>query len=167
MMFSPPVVALQALDNSDQKTWRYVKPIEGALVCNIGDTMQFLTGGVLKSTQHRVTRPPLPSQQGQARLNVLYFTRADNDTPLIPPPSPLVPAEAHTAEGVGLTAGEWVANRVKATVKLQRATGGSLTVQDDESKNGYNQFQRLINKNQARTHLEDSYATSEVAPAAN
>ncbi len=77
LMFAPPVVALQVLDNNDLKTWRYVKPLPNALVCNIGDTLQFMTGGVLKSTQHRVVRPPLPSQQGKARENVLYFLRAD------------------------------------------------------------------------------------------
>ncbi|KAI9010526.1 hypothetical protein DFJ74DRAFT_684811 [Hyaloraphidium curvatum] len=155
MMFSPEVVALQVLDNADGETWRFVKPLPGALVCNIGDTLQFVTGSVVKSTQHRVVRPPLPSQSSRPRYNVLYFLRADDACPLHPVPSPLVPASAREAEGVGMKAGEWVAARVKATVRM-RGYGGKVDG-GDKAAEEYNRLQRVVNKGQGREALPDSY----------
>jgi isopenicillin N synthase-like dioxygenase len=152
-MFATEVVALQVLDNVDQKTWRYVKPVPGALVCNIGDTLQFISGGLLKSTVHRVTRPPLPSQQSMHRFNLLYFLRADDSVVLKPPPSRYIPASAAKIEGMGLTAGEWVLARVKAAVRRREYDGKN---QDAEAKAEYNRLQRISNSVVGR-EIEDSF----------
>lgn len=153
---APSIVALQVLDNVDLKTWRYVRPLKGAIVCNIGDTLQFMTAGLVKSTQHRVVRPPLPSQVGQHRYNVLYFLRADDDAKLLPPPSPLVPKEAASLPGMGMTAGDWVAARVKATVKSngydEKKTNSAAEREE------YNRLQRIINKGQNAEKIEDPFA---------
>lgn len=54
--------------------WKYVKPIDNGLVCNVGDTLQFWSAGYFKSTIHRVVRPP-PDQAGGKRLGLFYFSR--------------------------------------------------------------------------------------------
>lgn len=48
---SQPVSCLQIL-GKDQK-WRWVPYRKGALVCNLGDVMEILSGGILKATRHR------------------------------------------------------------------------------------------------------------------
>ncbi len=65
-----------------------------------------------------------------------------------------------------MTAGQWVHNRVAATVKLQVASGGSVTAMSKEVASGYNEFQRVMNKNAGRAGMEDSYTTKEEVVAA-
>ncbi|KXS16302.1 Clavaminate synthase-like protein [Gonapodya prolifera JEL478] len=138
MMFNPRVVALQVLTSTH---WRFVKPTPGALICNIGDTLQFITGNVLKSTQHRVMRPP-GDLGGLERHNLIYFSRATDTVRLGAVPSPFVD---ETAGEVGLTAGEWVAKRVQATTKR-------IDTRTDEDRRKaeaeYDQLQRVINEKQ-------------------
>ena len=50
---------------------------------NVGDALDFLTGGYYKGTIHRVVQPP-PDQQEYTRLGVFYFVRPDDHTKLIP-----------------------------------------------------------------------------------
>lgn len=50
---------------------------------NIGDGIEFLSGGFYKATIHRVRQPPA-DQAGYARLGVFYFCMADDDVPLAP-----------------------------------------------------------------------------------
>jgi isopenicillin N synthase-like dioxygenase len=48
---SQPVTCLQMLGKDGE--WRYVPYMKGALVCNLGDVMEILSGGILKATRHR------------------------------------------------------------------------------------------------------------------
>jgi len=52
--------------------WQAVQPPPGALVCNIGDMLQRLTGGRLPSTTHRVAGPT-PDRAGIARYSLPFF----------------------------------------------------------------------------------------------
>lgn len=52
-------------------------------VVNIGDAMEFLSGGFYKGTIHRVHQPPR-DQQGFDRLGVYYFVIANGDVILKP-----------------------------------------------------------------------------------
>ena len=52
-------------------------------VINIGDSLEYLSGGFYRATIHRVVQPP-PSQQGYTRLGVFYFAMADDDVKLVP-----------------------------------------------------------------------------------
>lgn len=70
---SQPIVALQILDYATN-SWEYVKHVPGALIVNIGDGIEFLTGGYFRSTIHRVVNP-FPSQQGYTRQSLIYFCK--------------------------------------------------------------------------------------------
>ncbi|KAH8885356.1 Clavaminate synthase-like protein [Thozetella sp. PMI_491] len=75
---SQPVSCLQIL-GKDQK-WRWVPYRKGALVCNLGDVMEILSGGILKATRHRA---PV-DQQDYERVSVCSFNHADQDLILEP-----------------------------------------------------------------------------------
>ncbi|BGP46955.1 hypothetical protein JCM10450v2_002807 [Rhodotorula kratochvilovae] len=68
---SQPMASLQFRDYHDGE-WKYVGYRPNALVVNIGDRFEFLTGGLFKSTIHRVVSPP-EDQRGHRRLGLIYF----------------------------------------------------------------------------------------------
>ncbi len=61
---------LQLLDRDGQ--WLDIAAPPGALVCNIGDMLQRLSGGRLPSTTHRVVNPA-PERRGVARYSTPFF----------------------------------------------------------------------------------------------
>lgn len=61
----------------------------GLQVVNVGDSMEFLSGGHYKPTIHRVVQPPA-DQRNYARLGVFYFVMPDDDVKLIPQSESLV-----------------------------------------------------------------------------
>lgn len=65
---SQPMASLQFRDYHDGE-WKYVGYRPNALVLNIGDRFEFLTGGWAKSTIHRVVSPP-KDQRGHRRLGL-------------------------------------------------------------------------------------------------
>ncbi|KXS17896.1 PLP-dependent transferase [Gonapodya prolifera JEL478] len=146
MMFNPKVVALQVLTGNK---WRFVKPVDGSLICNISDTLQFITGGVLKSTQHRVLRP-LGNHGDLERHNLIYFLRATDDIPLKPVPSPAIPSNPTDVVDAGMTAGEWVSKRVQAAVKSRQAHYKSEKTGEGEreAEENYRRLQDIINRHQ-------------------
>jgi isopenicillin N synthase-like dioxygenase len=52
--------------------WLPVDPPPGAVVCNIGDMLERLTGGRLPSTTHRVVNPA-PERRGVSRYSTPFF----------------------------------------------------------------------------------------------
>ena len=58
--------------------WIPVSPRPGELVVNIGDMLQRLTNGVLRSTSHRVVNPP-PERRGFSRYSMPYFLHFRSD----------------------------------------------------------------------------------------
>ncbi|MGZ3377114.1 MAG: isopenicillin N synthase family dioxygenase [Phenylobacterium sp.] len=62
--------------------WIDAPPIEGALVCNIGDMLERLTGGRFKSTPHRVR-----NVSGHDRLSFPLFFDPDFMAPMQPLPA--------------------------------------------------------------------------------
>jgi isopenicillin N synthase-like dioxygenase len=73
--------------------WIDAPPISGALICNIGDMLERLTGGRYRSTPHRVM-----NTSGQDRLSFPLFFDPDFLAPMTPLPSQAVMARADGAD---------------------------------------------------------------------
>jgi isopenicillin N synthase-like dioxygenase len=58
--------------------WIPVSPRPGELVVNIGDMLQRLTNGVLRSTPHRVVNPP-PERRSRSRYSMPFFLHFRSD----------------------------------------------------------------------------------------
>ncbi|KAI1486467.1 hypothetical protein F5X96DRAFT_682004 [Biscogniauxia mediterranea] len=128
LLFRQPVAALQILNSEGQ--WKWVKPQDGTITINTCDALTALTGGLIKSSIHRVHAPP----QDQAhidRLGVLYFARPNNHVVLDPiANSPLLQrlgltSNAFTEIGQHLTTEQWVKvrqtqqQRPRASAKIE------------------------------------------------
>lgn len=61
----------------DSTEWRYVRPIPGSCIINLGDTMVKFTAGILRSNIHRVVPAPGP-QAGETRNSLVFFTRPED-----------------------------------------------------------------------------------------
>ncbi|BGP19606.1 Putative flavonol synthase [Rhodosporidiobolus nylandii] len=71
-------------------TYKHVPYIPGSIVVNSADILSFATGGYIKSTIHRVIRPP-EDQAHVPRHGLFYFSRAAHDWPTnLIAPSPLL-----------------------------------------------------------------------------
>jgi len=73
--------------------WIAAPPIEGALVCNIGDMLERLTGGRFKSTPHRVV-----NVSGHDRLSFPLFFDPDFLAPMRPLPAVATDATVRDAD---------------------------------------------------------------------
>ncbi|KAJ3506211.1 hypothetical protein NLJ89_g6994 [Agrocybe chaxingu] len=98
-------------------TWKYVKPRSGHAICNVGDTLSILSGGILKSCVHRVVAPPGQQRQFEHWL-LVYFARPSNDVYLeaLTNDSSTIAEAARTAEegsviSTGMTAAQWFARK--------------------------------------------------------
>ncbi|KAJ0109863.1 flavonol synthase [Diaporthe amygdali] len=120
-------------------TWKWVKPQTDALTVNIADALQFLTGGYLKSSIHRVVAPP-KDQAHINRLGVLYMVRIEDGTDLVPiQESPVLQERGLLGDkilgndGKPVKAGEWVKNRVIKNLGASKdEEGGDNEVSDIE-----------------------------------
>ena len=120
LLYSQPVTALQILDSTGE--WKWVKHVEGAVVVNTADALDFLTGGVFKATRHRVIRPP-KDQAGIIRYILIHFARFRRDLVLDPIwASPVVKAHGRHAFRERIDAGEsaptqdeWLRERIRRT----------------------------------------------------
>ncbi|KAI0323041.1 Clavaminate synthase-like protein [Amylostereum chailletii] len=95
--------------------WKYVKPIPGHAICNIGDALTVLSGGILRSNLHRVIFPP-KAQAACERWSLVFFTRPGNDVPLEPLSAQSAMIAGAASKGkydTQSTAGEWFSRRVK------------------------------------------------------
>ncbi|KAF9482462.1 Clavaminate synthase-like protein [Pholiota conissans] len=102
----------------DSESWQYVKPISGHAICNVGDALNLLSGGLLRSNLHRVVPPPGP-QAGLERWSLVYFTRPGNSVVLraLIDQSPIIAdAVKHTPEknfDTGATSFDWFSRRIR------------------------------------------------------
>ncbi|KAM0544380.1 hypothetical protein ACHAPJ_011839 [Fusarium lateritium] len=86
-LFHQPIAGLQVQNPGGE--WQYVKSPRDAVIVNIADALEFMSGGYLKSTIHRVVRPP-EDQAQKPRLSLIYFARPEADINLEPVSSPLL-----------------------------------------------------------------------------
>ncbi|KAH7139574.1 hypothetical protein B0J11DRAFT_421674 [Dendryphion nanum] len=95
-LFSVPISCLQ-IWGRDEK-WYYVPYKPGALVINIGDTLEIVSGGHFKATRHRVFKPPVDQLQ-QERLSLVLFNSSVGDLRMTPAKeSPLIQREGYVEE---------------------------------------------------------------------
>lgn len=64
----------------DDEKWLDAPVIPGAVLINIGETMTFFSGGLMKSTLHRVAKSPNREDQGKDRFSMAYFCHPNQDT---------------------------------------------------------------------------------------
>jgi isopenicillin N synthase-like dioxygenase len=82
--------ALGGLQVRTSRGWIEAPPIEGTLVCNIGDMLDRLTGGRYRSTPHRAK-----NVSGRDRLSFPFFFDPDFDAQIRPlPGDPAVPDDS-------------------------------------------------------------------------
>ncbi|CAN9159449.1 unnamed protein product [Alternaria alternata] len=140
LLWSQDVAGLQLKTPTGE--WKYVPPVPNGIVCNVGDTLSFWSAGYLKSTIHRVIRPP-EDQAYIHRLGLFYFVRPGNDVDIKPVASPLLRRlglvgddAAHKKPVRGL---EYVRERVKdyhdhtdyADKKGKKFKVGDLEIEDE------------------------------------
>ncbi len=73
-------------------SWLPVSPKAGELVVNIGDMLQRLTNGRLRSTSHRVVNPA-PDRASHARYSMPFFLHFRSDFLIEPLPGTVSPGE--------------------------------------------------------------------------
>ncbi|GAA5917184.1 hypothetical protein JCM6882_000544 [Rhodosporidiobolus microsporus] len=78
LLFAQVIQGLQIRTSDEQ--WKHVPYIPNSIVVNTADILSFATKGWLKSTIHRVIRPP-EDQAYVPRLGLFYFSRAAHDWP--------------------------------------------------------------------------------------
>lgn len=99
---------LELLDRDGR--WLPVKPKEGELAVNVGDMLQRLTNGVLKSTTHRVVNPA-PERRGHSRYSMPFFLHFRPDF-LIEPLPGCVSAD-RPPQWEPITAHDYLAERLR------------------------------------------------------
>ncbi|GAA5904018.1 hypothetical protein JCM8208_001764 [Rhodotorula glutinis] len=88
LLFAQVVQGLQILTADNE--WKHVPYIPDSIVVNTADILSFATAGYLKSTIHRVVRPP-EDQAHVRRMGLFYFSRAAWDFPAgVVAPSPVL-----------------------------------------------------------------------------
>ncbi|KAF8857059.1 gibberellin 2-oxidase [Acephala macrosclerotiorum] len=82
ILFSQTIAALQVLDYQTG-TFKWVEHIPYALIVNVGQGLELLTGGLYKATIHRVVTPPT-DQEHELRVGLFYFSRPNDDYMMLP-----------------------------------------------------------------------------------
>ncbi|KAI6914206.1 Clavaminate synthase-like protein [Hortaea werneckii] len=91
LLFSVPISCLQIWGRDEE--WHYVPYKPGALVINIGDTLEIVSGGHFKATRHRVYQPP-KDQRHEDRLSLVLFNSSVGELRMQPAySSPLIQRE--------------------------------------------------------------------------
>lgn len=88
------------------------------IVVNIADQLSYWTGGLLKSTIHRVKFPPHVQESGQDRYSIVFFSHPNDLTLLEPVPSEIIRnilGRGANNELLPITAGEHLRRRLAAT----------------------------------------------------
>ncbi|KIJ24508.1 hypothetical protein M422DRAFT_194605, partial [Sphaerobolus stellatus SS14] len=97
--------------------WQYIRPIPGHVICNVGDALHLLSGGILHSNIHRV--PPVSTFLMCERSSVVFFLRPGNSVILnaLTEQSPMIKGAMDSADSekftTNTTAEVWKARRVK------------------------------------------------------
>lgn len=96
LLFSVPITALHIW--SKENRWQPVRYNAGALVVNLGEALEIISGGHFKATKHKVTDTPA-DQEAFQRLSIVQFNASVGDMRLAPAvESPLLQREGFVLE---------------------------------------------------------------------
>ena len=99
-------------NNGQDDGWRWVKPVPGHMIVNLGDALAILTNDVLKSGYHRVITAP-ESQRPLDKYSVLLGYRPALTTRMTALASPMIPPLTQEQLKAAVpTCEEWGAQRV-------------------------------------------------------
>lgn len=101
---------LQILPAGSQDGWLYVRPQPGCAIINIGDSLVEISGGVLRSSAHRVVSAP-GKQANAIRQSLAYPLRAAHDGFMKRLSSSVIPSEEQGKEV--LSVDEWTRRMVQ------------------------------------------------------
>lgn len=91
--------------------WLPITPPAGAMICDTGDMMSALTGGLMPATTHRVVNPEGGSDGG--RLSMPFFMHPHPEARLSPTSVGLTATPLREVDGAGLTAHEFLQRRLR------------------------------------------------------
>ncbi|HYN29251.1 MAG TPA: 2-oxoglutarate and iron-dependent oxygenase domain-containing protein [Dermatophilaceae bacterium] len=97
-------------------TWLEAPAVEGAFVVNLGELLEFATGGYLRATVHRVQSPP----PGQTRLSIPFFLNPALDSrmpSLVLPPHLAAQARGVSDDPANVISGTFGDNLLKARLR--------------------------------------------------
>jgi len=91
--------------------WINADPIPGAIVVNVGDLLESLSGGKYPATRHRVVVPELEFRRKNPRQSIAFFVHPDDDVVCQPlsgpdPKYPPVTARQHLENRFAATYGD-------------------------------------------------------------
>lgn len=90
--------------------WIPVTILEGAIICNVGDMLQRLTNGMLRSTTHRVVNPPAPHNE-VSRYSIPFFLHFNPDVVIAALPECV--SEENPAKLPPITADDYLMERLR------------------------------------------------------
>ncbi|CAO3683392.1 unnamed protein product [Umbelopsis vinacea] len=101
---------------ASRTNWISAPCIPDTVLVNIGDQMEFWTGGRFKSTQHRVVF--LPEHAQHDRYSIAYFCHANDQVPLDVIPSMVLKNNKINGNQPVKTAGQHLKERLEDTYKF-------------------------------------------------
>lgn len=111
-----------------EEVWEHIKPEPKCLIVNMGDAIVKWTGGVLRSSVHRVTYPP-GEQAAHDRYSIAYLIRASSDMSMRRIQGNRIPDGDGEDSDENILAGEWERKKNMALVSGKdcvKSTGGNL-----------------------------------------
>ncbi|KAG2188439.1 hypothetical protein INT44_001192, partial [Umbelopsis vinacea] len=104
---------------ASRTNWISAPVIPGAVLVNIGDQMEYWTGGRFKSTKHRVVF--LPEHAQNDRYSIAYFCHANDEVPLDVIPSVILKDNKVGQDEPIKTAGQHLRERLEETYKFSES----------------------------------------------
>lgn len=117
-----------AAENAPQN-WRYIEPRQGCAIVNLGDTIVEWTGGLLRSSLHRVVRPP-GRQAEVPRQSLAYLVRPARSMTMQRLRSPVIPSMPPGEKDDTSSVSEWATIRASQIIRgeLRPRTMGGLAM---------------------------------------
>ena len=114
-------------DPANDAEWRYLKPQPNCAIINIGDTLVEWSGGILRSSMHRVTYAP-GKQATCTRYSMAYLLRANKTANMKRLESDRIPSAEEDGEvDLDLSCQEWELKKTRALTAgadCARSSGG-------------------------------------------